>query len=95
MTVKLGKTMKAAALAGAVVLSSLALGTSEASALPRQPAEGEAAICYYDGKSYSEGAIIIVNGRRMKCDYDGKWHDDGTAGRKGFTKPIPRAFLGR
>jgi hypothetical protein len=33
----------------------------------------EAATCYYDGKAYSQGAKITVDGKTLTCQSDGTW----------------------
>ena len=36
-----------------------------------------AAICSHQGKSYSEGAVACMAGRRMTCDPSGRWLSQG------------------
>ncbi len=36
-----------------------------------------AAICSYEAKSFSEGAIACMSGRRMTCAPTGRWIQDG------------------
>ncbi len=36
------------------------------------------AICSHEGRSFSEGAIVCMEKRRMTCDPTGRWVQDGT-----------------
>lgn len=64
------RAMSAAAFLAAICIMSLPV--SGAHAAMRQ--QGEAAVCYYDGKSYSEGAkITLQDGTVQTCGSDGKW----------------------
>ncbi len=36
------------------------------------------AICSYEGRSFSEGAVACMAERRMSCGPDGSWVPDGT-----------------
>ena len=38
------------------------------------------AICSYEGKRFSEGAFACMDSRRMVCNPDGRWVQDGTCG---------------
>jgi hypothetical protein len=35
------------------------------------------AICSHEGRSFSEGAVACMAGRRMTCDPTGRWAQDG------------------
>ena len=35
------------------------------------------AICSHEGRSFSEGANVCMTGRRMVCDENGRWEQDG------------------
>ena len=35
------------------------------------------AICSHEGRSYSEGALACMAGRRMSCDASGRWVEAG------------------
>ncbi len=35
------------------------------------------ASCQMDGQAYSEGAAVCMTGRRMTCDPNGRWVQDG------------------
>jgi hypothetical protein len=36
------------------------------------------AICAYEGNRFSEGAFTCMASRRMTCNADGRWVQDGT-----------------
>jgi hypothetical protein len=41
---------------------------------PTTPVDGDAVICYYDGKSYSVGSLVkFPDGHNYRCENDGTW----------------------
>ena len=81
-------------LATGVAVATLTLGVAGgllgSAATPAQAepiGHGEAATCWYDGKQYSEGAVIYVENQygvkeKQTCQSDGTW-------KVGFRLPTP------
>lgn len=37
--------------------------------------------CFFDGKQFSEGAVICANGHELRCEPDGRWKDSGACAK--------------
>jgi hypothetical protein len=86
----------APALGVALAVGGFALAAPAASAQDNNEPLGEAAICYYDGKAYSEGAKIkLSDGTVQTCQKDGTWSSIRPAGPRLPVAPINGGVLAR
>jgi len=79
MNTKIRTTIITLIAAGSFATATVAPAVSQA----RDNEQGDAAICYYEGKAYSEGAkITLQDGTVQTCKSDGTW------GRTKKTGPV-------